>query len=222
MLLCNALHRPSTVLHSCGVGRACSRYVARLVGSRRSRPFPDVTLREREVGEPVVRYIWLAQLVRLVTSTSSPPPPMMSWSFLPLSWPVRIHIIVLALALVPRGQLANANGCRHRPFFIVDSSDLDAGVTYSGGSWVTKQDDPSANVFFFGGSTMRTSSNGDSVEFVFQGPSVCPPRYPRPFGRSFQRLTRVTVGCLQETPLRSSEMSGGSMPSSPLRWTAKP
>ena len=166
---------PSSSLPSvtqCGVGRACSRWLCGHVGSRRPRPFPDVTLGEREVGEPVARYIWLAQLLRLVTSTSSPPPHTMSSSFLPLSWPVRIHI-VLALALVLRGQLANAKGCRHRPF-IVDSSDLDAGVTYSGGSWVTKQDDPSANVFFFGGSTMRTSSNGDSVEFVFKGPSICP------------------------------------------------
>src|SRR5258706_3289818 len=86
-------------------------------------------------------YIWLAQLLRLVASTSSPPPHMMSWSFLLLSWPVRIHII-LAFTLVLRGQLSNANGCRHRPF-IVDSSDLDAGVTFSGGGWVMKQDDPS-------------------------------------------------------------------------------
>ena len=94
---------------------------------------------------------------------------MMSCSFQLLSWPVHIHII-LVLAPVLGSQIANARECRH----IVDSSDLDAGITYSGGSWVLEKDDPSADVSFFGGSTMRTASNGDSVEFVFSGPSVRP------------------------------------------------
>ena len=138
------------------------------MGSRRPRPFPDVTLGEREVGEPVARYILHAQLLRLVTSTSSPPPPMMSW-FQLHSWPVHTHV-VLVLALVLGSQLAHARKCRH----IVDSSDLDAGITYSGGSWVSEKDDPFADVSFFGGSTMRTISNGDSVEFPFSGPSVRP------------------------------------------------
>ena len=146
------------------VGRACSRWLCGLVGTRRPRPFPDITLGEREVGEPVAQYILPAQLLRLVASTSSLPPQMVSWPFQLLSWPVRNHLILLVLALVLRGQLVNANGCRHRPF-IVDSSDLDAGVTFSGASWATKK-----GAFFFGGSTMRTSSNGDSVEFPFKGP----------------------------------------------------
>jgi hypothetical protein len=142
----------------------------------------------------------------------------MSWSFLLLSWPVHIHIhIILALALALRSQLVNAKECRNRPF-IIDSSDLNAGITYSGSAWVLEKDDPSADVIFFGGSTMRTFNNGDSVEFVFTGPFVFATLYIlAPFGRSFQRLTHVMVGCLQETPLRSSEMSGRCMQSSPLR-----
>ena len=177
-MCCYATHYITLVPTQCRVGRACSRWLCGHVGSRRPRPFPDVTLGEREVGEPVARYIVLAQLLRLVGLTSSLPPQMVSWPFLLLlSWPVRNHI-VLALALVLRGQLTNAWGCRHRPF-IVDSSDLNAGVTFNG-SWVAEQDDPSAGVFFFGGSTMRTSSNGDSVEFAFKGPSVRPHGYPLP------------------------------------------
>jgi len=163
----------------------------------------------------MVRYILPAQLLRMVDSTSSPLPPQMR------SWPFHNHII-LVLALVLGCQVDNAIGCRNRTF-IVDSLNLDAGITYSGGSWVTEEDDPSAGVFFFGGSTMRTFSNGDSVEFVFTGPSnrpFVPTLTLPPFGRSIQRLTRVMVGGLQETPLRSSEMSGRSMQTSPLRWTA--
>ena len=117
------------------------------------------------------------------TSTSSLPPQMVS---------IRIHVI-LDLALVLRVQLVNGKGCRHR-HVIVDSSDLDAGITFSGESWVMQEDDPSANGNFFGGSTMRTSNNGDSVEFAFKGSSVYPHVIPCTCGRSFQKLMRVVYG----------------------------
>jgi hypothetical protein len=97
----------------------------------------------------------------------------MSWSSLLLPWPFHIHIVVL-LAPVLGCQLANATKDQYRTF-VVDSSNLDARITYSDGSWSLVHDDPSAGVYYFGGSTMRTFSNGDSVEFVFTGPSVRPP-----------------------------------------------
>lgn len=80
--------------------------------------------------------------------------------------------IVLVLALVLGYQVAYARECRHRPF-IVDSSNLDAGITYSGSSWTMDYDDPSEGVYFYGGSTMRAYDHGDSVEYDFTGPSVC-------------------------------------------------
>ena len=57
-----------------------------------------------------------------------------------------------------------------------------------------EKDDPSADGFFFGGSTMRTTSKGDSVEFVFKGSSVRTHVIPCPCSRSFQRLIRVVYG----------------------------
>ena len=101
---------------------------------------------------------------------------------LPTSQMVSLRIyILLELALVLRGQLANAKGCRHR-HVIVDSSDLDAGIVFSGESWVMENGGTSADGLLFGESTMRTSSNGDSVEFVFKGSSVRPHVIPCPCG----------------------------------------
>lgn len=205
--LCNALHGTYTVTNLSNLRLV----LCRLVGSRRIRPFPDVTLAEREVEEPMTWYIFRTQLSRLVASTSFPPSPMMSWSSSVLSWPFQ-NRIVFVMALILRCQFANATKCRQKAF-IVDSSNPNAGITYCGRSWNLDYDDPSAGVFFFGGSTMRAINNGDSLEFVFTGPSII----LASFGQSFQRLTRVMVGHLQETPLRSSEMSGQTMQTSPLK-----
>ena len=109
-------------------------------------------------------------------SWSPPPlswsPPPLSWSPRPLSCPIHIHI-VLVLALALGYPLANAAECRHEAF-VVDSSKLDAGITYSGDSWAMDYGDPDADVFFFGGSTMRAFNNGDSVDFDFIGLSLRP------------------------------------------------
>lgn len=93
---------------------------------------------------------------------------------------------VIALALVLGCQLAYARECRRRAF-IVDSANLEAGITYSGESWAMDYDHPSEGVYFYGGSTMRAYNPGDSVEFTFTGPSVRGPRH----------LGTLSVGCFR-------------------------
>lgn len=168
------MQRTPQYLYSEGVCHACSggsppRGLAQATAISRR------TLAEREVGGTYGEYIFATQLSRLVASTSSPPPlpkRRMSWSLLPLSWPIYTHT-VLALALVLVCERVGATGYRHKPF-TVDSSNLDAGITYSGASWTTDYNNPSEGVYFYGGSTMRAYNNGDSVEFAFTGPFLRP------------------------------------------------